>query len=254
MQRADYNNQYNSPQRVVKSQSFPFLSEGDHVLKHARHFSGTGVLILCALLVNPGPSNAREENEPGHSIGKVSINGDLIVVELGDGALGKANLFDLSGRTLRFAPEGSRFSRGEWAIAVDSDFGPELASAEVTLHQFAFPFSGHQWRSFLVGSTGSIRFGAQEKDIRPDDYGRMDGGVSLGRFDQLAQAAGRVIDSAPAICIFLKPRMSPTARISATVFSPRSTLRPTTLVSDVRTGIILNAEPIAVSRKASANR
>ena len=178
------------------------------MLKPARKFSGTAVLILFAMLVNPVTSNAQEENDLGHSIGKVSTNGDLIVVELDDGALGKTNLFDLGRRTLRFTPEGSYFRVESGPLHWDSDFGPEVVGAEVALHQFAFPFSGQQWRSFLVGTTGSIRFGTQVKDIRPDDYGRMDGGVSLGRFDQLVEAASRVIDSAPAICVFLKPRLS----------------------------------------------
>jgi hypothetical protein len=124
------------------------------------------------------------------------------------GALGKTNLFDLAGRTLRFIPEGSRYRVESGALRWEADFGPEVASAGVTLHQFAFPFSGKAWNSFLVGATGSIRFGALEKDISPDPYGKMDGGLTLGRFDQLAEAASALIDSAPAICVFLKPRMS----------------------------------------------
>jgi hypothetical protein len=164
--------------------------------------------LLVNLLMNPGSSHAQDENEPGHSIGTVSTSGNLIVVELGEGALGKTNLFDLAGRTLHFTPEGSRFRVENGPLQWDSDFGPEAPGTAITLHQFAFPFSGQRWRSLLVGTTGAIRFGVQEKDIRPDDYGRIDGGISLGRFDQLAEAAGTVIESAPAICVFLKPRLS----------------------------------------------
>jgi hypothetical protein len=169
--------------------------------------SRRGVLVLCGLLLNLGLSHA-QENEPGHSIGKVSTQGDLIVMELEDGALGKNNLFDLVGRTLRFTPDGSRYRVENGALHWDSDFGPQLPGPQVTLHQFAFPFSGKPWNSFLVGATGSIRFGTSEKDVGPDPYGIIDGGVSLGRFDQLAEAASTLIDSAPAICVFLKPRMS----------------------------------------------
>jgi hypothetical protein len=171
--------------------------------------SRTGILLLCALLLNVSLSDA-QENDRGHSIGEVSISGDLIVVELGDGALGKANLFDLVGRTLRFAPEGSRYRMETGALNWDSDFGPEFPGSQVTLHQFTFPFTGKAWNSFLVGSTGSIRFGKSEKDMTVDPYGNPDGGVgaSIGRFDQLAEAASTLIDSAPAICVFLKPRMS----------------------------------------------
>ena len=42
----------------------------------------------------------------------------------------------------------------------------------------------------------------------PEPRDHSDGGVSIGRFDPLAQAASTLIDSAPAICAFFKPRMS----------------------------------------------
>ena len=79
---------------------------------------------------------------------------------------------------------------------------------QVTLHQFEFPFSGQQWNSFLVGRTGSISFGKREKDQDSERGGRSEEGVSIGRFEPLAEAAGTLIDSAPAICVFFKPRMS----------------------------------------------
>jgi len=169
-----------------------------------------GTLVLCGLLLYPSLSYAQEDEriEPGHSFGKVSTQGDLIVMELGQGALGKANLFDLAGHTLRFVPDGSRYRVETGALQWDADFGPELTGAEVTLHQFAFPFSGQQWTSFHVGTTGSIRFGTSEKDNSPFPRGPSDGGVSIGRFDPLAEAASTLIDSAPAMCVFFKPRMS----------------------------------------------
>jgi hypothetical protein len=58
-----------------------------------------------------------------------------------------------------------------------------------------------------VGATGSIRFGKPVKDGL-DPYGNRDDGIILGRFDQLAEVAGTLNSSAPAICVFLKPRMS----------------------------------------------
>jgi hypothetical protein len=166
------------------------------------------VLVLCGPLLIVSLSHAQQDDEPGHSIGKVSTKGDLIVLELDDGALGKANLFDLSGRTLRFTPEGSRYRVENSPLHWDSDFGPELAGAEASLHKFAFPFSGKSWTSFLVGASGSLRFGASEKDISLDPYGHRDGGMVLDRFDQLGEVASKLIDKAPAICVFLKPRMS----------------------------------------------
>ena len=173
---------------------------------HAGGFPRNIVLLGALFLVSL--SNAQEDRlEPGRPIGKVTTQGNLIVMELDDGVLGKANLFDLVGRTLRFTPEGSRFRVESTALRWDSDFGPELSGAEVALHQFTFPFSGQKWNSFRVGRTGSIRFGSPSGDS-PDAYGRNDGGVSIGRFDPLAGAAATLIDSAPAICVFFKPRMS----------------------------------------------
>jgi hypothetical protein len=170
----------------------------------------SSILMLCGLLLFPSLSYAQEDDEveQGRPIGKVSTHADLIVMELDDGALGKANLFDLVGHTLRFTPEGSRYRVESGALQWDSDFGSELAGSEVTLHQFAFSFSGERWSSFHVGINGSIRFGTPklEKSLFP--AGPSDGGVSIGRFDPLAEAARAIIDSAPAICVFFKPRLS----------------------------------------------
>jgi len=177
----------------------------------------SAVLVSCGLWLILSLSYAQQDDEPGHSIGKVSINQvstnqGLIVVELDDGALGKANLFDLAGHSLRFTPEGSRYRVETGPLHWDSDFGPELTGARARLHQFAFPFSGKLWNSFLVGTTGSIRFAASEaaseKDVGLDPYGHRDGGIVLDRFDELAEVAAKLVDRAPAICVFLKPRMS----------------------------------------------
>jgi len=188
--------------------NFLSLWEIGKVSKLPRRLLRSGGLILCGLILGLTLSDAQEESKPGHSIGKASTSGDLIVVELQDGALGNANLFDLAGRTLRFTLEGARYRVEDVALRWDSDFGPQLPGAEVTLHQFSFPFSGKRWKSFLVGTSGSIRFGVSERDITPDAYGRTEGGVSLDRFDQLADVASTLINRAPAICVFLKPRMS----------------------------------------------
>jgi hypothetical protein len=165
-------------------------------------------LLLCGLLLFVSLAAAQEDRvEQGRSIGKVSVKDNLIVMELDEGALGKSNLFDLVDHTIRFTPDGSRYRIETGSLQWDSDFGPELSGAEATLHQFTFPFSGKQWNSFRVGRTGSIRFGAPDND-NPDPYSRNDGGVTIGRFDPLAEAAGAIIESAPAICVFFKPRTS----------------------------------------------
>ena len=168
----------------------------------------SAVLVSCWLLLIVSFSYARQDDEPGHSIGKVSTKGDLILMELDGGAPGKANLFDLTGHSLRFTPDGFRYRVESGPLHWDSDYGPELTGAEASLHKFAFPFSGRLWKSFLVGTTGSIRFDASEKDISLDPYGHRDAGILLDRFDQLAEVASKLIDKGPAICVFLKPRMS----------------------------------------------
>jgi hypothetical protein len=129
-------------------------------------------------------------------------------MELDDVALGQANLFDLVGQTLRFTPDGSRYRVNHGPLNWDSYFGPQQAGGEFTLHQFTFPFSGKKWDSFFVGTTGSISFGTREKDDSHDGSRRPEGSVSIGRFEPLAEAASTLIDQAPAICVFFKPRMS----------------------------------------------
>jgi hypothetical protein len=168
----------------------------------------SAVLVSCGLLLIVSFSHAQQDNEPGHSIGNVSTQGDLIVVELDDGELGKTNLFDLTGHTLRFTPDGSGYRVASRPLNWDPDYGPEMASAEANFKRFAFPFSGKSWNSLLVGTTGSIRFGASEKDVASDPYGHRDAGIVLERFDQLAEVANKLVNKAPAICVFLKPRLS----------------------------------------------
>jgi hypothetical protein len=85
-------------------------------------------LVLCGLLLGFTLSDAQEESQPGRSIGKVSTNRDLIVVELQDGALGSANLFDLVGRTLRFTPDASGYRVENVALHWDPDFGSPVSN------------------------------------------------------------------------------------------------------------------------------
>ena len=165
------------------------------------------LLVLCAALLFSTVLTAQDGDRPGHSIGKVSTSGNLIVMELNEGALGKANLFDLAGRTLRFIPQHSRYYAESAPLQWDPDFGPAVSGQDVTLHNFSFPFSGKTWNSFQVGVTGWISFGQSES---PNEEGGRSRGVAIGRFEPLAEAAGRLFDSAPAICAFFKPRMSGT--------------------------------------------
>src|SRR5579875_2943705 len=59
--------------------------------------------VAIFILMSAVPLRA-QEREPGHPIGKVSVLGKLIVLELNKGALGHQNLFDLNQHTLRFTP------------------------------------------------------------------------------------------------------------------------------------------------------
>src|SRR5205814_7355753 len=93
-------------------------------------------------------------------------------------------------------------------IRRDPEFGDKLKGDEVVLHNFAFPFSGKSWTSFSAGVSGSIRFGPAQGSGRSDARADRGGGVSIGRFDPLQDAAARLINSVPAICVFFKLRMS----------------------------------------------
>lgn len=149
--------------------------------------------------------HAQGRQEPGHSLGKISTQGDLIVMTLDEGALGKANLFDLVHHTLRFRPEGAGYRVENLPLQWDADFGPEMAGSQATLKNFSFPFSGKTWNAFSVGMTGSMTFGEP-----PAGAGRggRGGGISVDRFAELAQAGRTLIDTVPAISVFFKPRMS----------------------------------------------
>jgi hypothetical protein len=164
----------------------------------------SALAALCGFVLCGALLTAQDEDRPGRPIGKVSTTGDLIVMELDQDALGKANLFDLAGRTLRFTPDGGVYHVETKALQWDVKLGPELSGVDVTLHKFAFPFSGKTWTSFIVG-TGAITFA--EPQGADESRGRSRG-LSIGRFDPLAEAAGALIDKAPAICVFFKPRMS----------------------------------------------
>ncbi len=168
------------------------------------------LIVLCGFIVLARFA-AAQEDRPGRQIGKVTSSGDLIVMELNEGALGEANLFDLSGRTLRFVPDHGKYRVENIPLQWVPDFGPELRPPDAVLHSFAFPFSGKTWNSIKVGTTGSLSFGESASESDSDDRSQ---GVSIRRFDALAEAAGGLIDSAPAICVFFKPRMTGTRYVN----------------------------------------
>jgi hypothetical protein len=171
------------------------------------------LLICCFVSLLPSHTlRAQDWEVPGKPIGKASVAGNLILLELDEGALGQQKLFDLGQRTLRFTAAGAGYRLQTVPLNWDAEFGQPLNGHEVTLKNFAFPFSGKNWKSFSVGVTGSIRFG--EKSGAAREWGAPprgdEGGVSIGRFDPLSEAAAKLVNTDPAICVFFKPRMSGT--------------------------------------------
>lgn len=170
------------------------------------------LLMLCATLLLPAAAVAQEREAPGKVIGKVSVTGNLVLMELDEGALGRENLFDLGKRSLRFTPAQDGYRVENLPLQWDADFGQKISEPHVTLHNFSFPFSGKNWDAFSVGVTGSIRFGEPDSPpgfgMGPGPAPRDFGGVSTGRFDALGEAAANLVNTVPAICVFFKPRMS----------------------------------------------
>ena len=167
-----------------------------------------GILPLCTL------ATAQGRGEPGKSIGTISTQGDLMVMTLDEGVLGKANLFDLVHHTLRFTPDGSRYRAENLPFQWDPEFGPEMAGSQATLKNFAFPFSGKTWSSFSVGVTGSMAFAEPAASGGGGAGGRgvggRGGGISVDRLAEMHEAARTLINTQPAISVFFKPRMSGT--------------------------------------------
>ncbi|MGB7134225.1 MAG: hypothetical protein WBD46_02995 [Acidobacteriaceae bacterium] len=183
-------------------------------IAHAWRKLATAAVLLTAIPLCQQAAHAQFGEEPGHSIGTVSVRGKLILLTLKRGTLGQANLFDLQHRTLRFTPDGTGYRVQAIPFAWDSEFGPALSSPDITLKNFAFPFSGKSWTSLSVGVTGSIVFGpseqsggAEERRFSPVNRG---GGLSVERFAELKDAAPEFVNRVSAISVFFKPRMSGT--------------------------------------------
>jgi hypothetical protein len=169
-------------------------------MKRRSLWIATGILTLNARLYAQG------RQEPGKSIGKISVQGNLIVMTLDEGVLGKPRQFDLGHRTLRFTPDGPQYHAETAAWQWDADFGPEMTGSQAKLQNFPFPFSGKSWTAFSVGMTGSMTFGEPPAGGRGP--GGAGGGISVDRFAELAQAGRTLINTTPAISVFFKPRMS----------------------------------------------
>jgi hypothetical protein len=189
-------------------------------------WAGAALVLACAWS-GPAPGDLAAGTQggqpPGRSIGRISTHQDLIVFELNEGALGHANMFDLQKRTVRFSPAPAGGYLVETApLQWDAEEGVEMTGPQVSLRNFRFPFAGKSWDTFTVGVTGSIAFAppaggpggrAGGAGGGQAGAGGRGGGVTIGRFDQLQEAAPLLVNAQPAICVFMKPRMSGTRAV-----------------------------------------
>jgi hypothetical protein len=109
-------------------------------------------VTFLALIAFWGAISAQPRQEPGKPIGSVSTRNGLIVLTLDDGALGKANPFDLEGRTLRFIPESGGYRVENLPLVWESEFGPEMPGPQATLRNFKFPSQEGRGTSFRSAS------------------------------------------------------------------------------------------------------
>src|SRR5881275_1546916 len=101
------------------------------------------VFVLCVFGIpwRGGVAYSQGRQEPGRSIGTITTQGDLIVMTLNEGVFGKANMFGIARRTLRFTPEGAGYRAASLTPQWDSEFGNDISEPQLTLHNFSFPYS-----------------------------------------------------------------------------------------------------------------
>ena len=94
----------------------------------------------CAILVPRTVALAQDREVPGKSIGKVSVVGNLILMELDEGALGQQNLFDLGQHTLRFTPGSAGISRRKSSAALGRGLRPAAKRSSSRAAQLLISF------------------------------------------------------------------------------------------------------------------
>ena len=150
--------------------------------------------------VNPNSNTERGGVEvkqvPGRKIGNITTRGNLVLLELDEGAISNQNLFDLDKRTMRFTPAGGGFRAENLSLQWDAATGTALQANEVRLTKFQFPFSGKNWDSMQVTATGLIGFGGGYNNLGFD------------RFIHMQTAGPAMVNKIPVIAAFMKLRMN----------------------------------------------
>lgn len=102
-----------------------------------------------------------DSTQAGVSNGISITPSNQILVEWAPEDTGAANLFDLSGKTVLFTPDGQGgYSRSVGPVAWVNDIGSAVENdAEIQLQTFTFKFAGRDWGSFFVSQRGLITFG-----------------------------------------------------------------------------------------------
>jgi hypothetical protein len=179
-----------------------------------------GYRLLIAVALFALPYSVLAQRAPGRPIGKVTTIGNLIHLELEQGAITPERLFDLDHRTLRFTPAGSGYRVENVDLKWDADFGEALTGGTATLKNFAFPFSGKSWDTFNVAA-GSVTFGAMAAapaggqgrggapaGNRTGAGGSGRSGFQMERYPTLQTVGRTFINMVPGVAAFVKPGLN----------------------------------------------
>ncbi|HEX3868073.1 MAG TPA: hypothetical protein VHV78_15025 [Gemmatimonadaceae bacterium] len=159
------------------------------------------------------------QRAPGHSIGKVTIVGKLVRLELDTGVISPERLFDLDHRTLRFTPDGAGYRIENVPLVWDAELGAALTTPTMTIERFHFPFSGRAWDTLTV-AIGAITFGSMESPGTGGARGGVPAGNRTGagtnaragfpmeRYPTLETVGRTFINTIPGIAAFVKPNLS----------------------------------------------
>ena len=124
--------------------------------------------------------------------------GHIAVLEDRDGVVARRNLFNLSGRTVRFLPQNASASAYRF-VSVDNDYSDADAFSGTPLSglddddtrrldlPFAFPFFGKSYQQVYVNSDGNLTFTASDTDTSERSFGRFTSGPPriAGLFEDL---------------------------------------------------------------------